>query len=433
MIGQTIRSERLGRVMHDERQDPTLSPSHDAGGGGWFSRLDRGGLQTLLLGIIAGVLILAALDTASLIAVPTVLALLCAIALAPPVRWLERTGAAPSLCAAFVVGGLLLGVAITAYSLAPSAEALKARAPQIVREVEWRARQIISGLSPSPEDGSGAAPASESGTTLPAARADPSETGAGDDADSDAEGDAVDRLVEGGQRLLADWAISAPGIAAGAAFWAVLTFFLLRDRAMLARWGMSLVSGASTRRAVGRAMRDVRTNVARYLLAITAVNLGLGICIAVSFQLLGVANAPLWGVAAALLNFMPFIGIAILALVTLGIGIASFEDPIIAFAPFAVIVGLNMIEGQIVTPMVVGARIRIAPIAVFVAIAFGAWLWGAAGALVATPTLIVAAAFVRRLNAAVHASRAHPSKPPRQGESPQESSKGGGERQQGVR
>jgi len=153
---------------------------------------------------------------------------------------------------------------------------------------------------------------------------------------------------------------------------------------------------------LGDRLRDVRTNVARYLLAISAVNLGLGVCVALAFQLLGVDNAALWGVAAALLNFMPFIGIAILALVTLAFGIASFEDPIIAFAPFAVIVALNFVEGQIVTPMVVGARIRIAPIAVFVAIAFGAWLWGAAGALVATPTLIVAAAFVRRLNAAAH-------------------------------
>jgi len=153
-------------------------------------------------------------------------------------------------------------------------------------------------------------------------------------------------------------------------------------------------------------MRDVRTSVARYLLAITAVNLGLGLCIGLVFQLLGVANSPLWGVAAALLNFMPFIGVAIMALVTLGIGIVSFEDPVTAFAPLAVVIVLNMIESQAVTPMVVGARIRIAPIAVFAGIAFGAWLWGAAGALVATPTLIVAVAFVRRLNVA--APRAHP-------------------------
>ena len=69
------------------------------------------------------------------------------------------------------------------------------------------------------------------------------------------------------------------------------------------------------------------------------------------------------------------------------------------------VVVFNMIESQAVTPMVVGARSRIAPIAVFAGIAFGAWLWGAAGALVATPTLIVAVAFVRRLNAAAPLAR----------------------------
>ncbi len=378
-------------VLQAEAKRPSAAPV-----AGWFSRLDRGALQTVLLGAIAGVTMLAALDAASLIAIPAVLAILCAIALAPTVRWLERTGAPASLCAAFVVGGLLIAAATTVYALAPSAEAWNERAPQILRETERRARGLLSGLSNSSDAGSGHTPMGRIGlpgpedpTTDPAASSD----------------DAMGMLVEGGQRLVADWAIGAPRLAGGTAFWAMLTFFLLRDRVMLARWGLSLAPGASVRRAVGRAMRDVRTNVARYLLAITVVNLALGVCTGVAFQLLGVANAPLWGVAAALLNFMPFIGFAIMALVTLGVGIVSFDNPVIAFAPFAVVVMLNTIESQAVTPMVVGARLRIAPIAIFAGIAFGAWLWGAAGALVATPALIVAVAFVGRLNAAANLSR----------------------------
>jgi predicted PurR-regulated permease PerM len=118
----------------------------------------------------------------------------------------------------------------------------------------------------------------------------------------------------------------------------------------------------------------------------------------------------LWGVAFAVLNYMPFIGGAIMATVTLGVGIVSFADPIVAFAPLAVVVGLNAIEGQVITPMVVGARVRIPSIAVFFAIAFGAWMWGVAGALVATPALIVASAFLRRLTIVPHG----PSEPARQ-------------------
>jgi predicted PurR-regulated permease PerM len=390
-------SERQVRDVQYEEQKPEPKQALRATPAGWFFLIDRGALQTVLLGIIAAVLVLAALDGASLIAVPTVLALLSAIALLPAVKTLERTGAPASLCAAFVVGGMLLAAATTAYTLAPSAEAWSDRAPQILRDVERRTREIASGISRTLDVEDPIAPAANPDPKQSSEVADQEEPEAGDD--------AVGRLVEGGQRLLTDLAIGAPRIAAGAAFWAMLTFFLLRDRLMLARFGMSLVSGASARRAVGRAMRDVRTNVARYLLAITAVNIGLGLCVFVAFQLLGVSNAPLWGVAAGLLNFMPFLGIALLMVVTLAVGITSFEDPVIAFAPFAVIVALNVIESQIVTPVIVGARIRIAPIAIFVAIAFGAWIWGAGGALVATPTLIVAVAFAERLNAAKHLSQ----------------------------
>jgi len=383
--------------MPDQDLPVESRPSLPAPSGGWVLSLDRGLIQSLLLGIIAGLMILAALDAARLIAVPTVLALLCAIALAPWVRWLERSGAPASLCVALVVGSILIGAASTVYFLAPSAEAWNSRAPQILREVERRAREIASGVSHTLERGPEVASSDRAGRHVATAPGDVPEPKPGEE--------VVDKLVEGGQRLLADWAIGAPGLAAGFAFWAMLTFFLLRDRVMLARWGMSLIPWASTRRAVGRALRDVRTNVARYLLAISAINLGLGLCTAAAFYLLGVENAPLWGVAAALLNFMPFIGIAILAAVTLGVGIVSFEDPLIAFSPFAVVVMLNVVESQMVTPMVVGSRIRIASIAVFVAIAFGAWLWGAAGALVATPALIVAVAFVRRINIASRRSR----------------------------
>ncbi len=218
---------------------PGPAPRHPEPKAGWFSTRDRGTFQTLFLGIIAGVMGLAALDAASLIAIPTVLALLCAIALAPSVRWLERTGAPASLCAAVVVGGVLLGTGITVYSFAPSAEALTTRAPAILREAEWRARRIILEVSPSSGDGAGFGvpdPPEYGLVTNPDNPPVPDTEGGTDDK---ADSDAVDKLMDGGQRLLADWAIGAPRVAAGGVLWAMLTFFLLRDRVMLARHGLS--------------------------------------------------------------------------------------------------------------------------------------------------------------------------------------------------
>lgn len=360
---------------------------------GWFARIDRATLVTVSLAAVALVVVVAALGQAKSIAVPTVLAALAAIALAPLARRLERGGAPASLAAALIVVATLGGTAATLYVLAPSAEVWNVRAPQILRNIELRARQINRDVARSVGADAGA----ESGTAAGAELSTAPGAASGDD--SDAGEDAVSQLVDGGQRLMTDLAIGAPVFVVGGVYWAFLTFFLLRGRATLARHLMGLGTGTSARLALGRAMRDVQADVSRYLLAITVINIGLGLCVAGAFHLIGVPNAALWGMAATLLNFMPFVGSAVMAVVTLGVGLASFEEPAVAFAPVVVLVVLNTIEGQLVTPMLIGARMRLSALGIFVAIAFGAWLWGVAGALIATPTLIVASAFVTRLDA----------------------------------
>ena len=324
---------------------------------------------------MALVVALVALQAARSIAIPTVLAALAALILAPAARRLERWRAPRSLAAAAIVFGALCAAGGGFYALAPTAETWNDRAPQILRDLERRARQINRDVARS-------------------VGADAPRT----PAEADKEGDgAVEQIVDSGQRLIADLAIGAPGLMVSAGYWAFLTFFLLRDRGMLSRQIIRLGPNDVVRRALGRGLRDVRTDVARYLIAVTAINTLLGLAVAASFYLIGVPNAAVWGMAAGLLNFMPFIGMAIMVVVAAGVGLVSFEDPLLAFAPVIALLVLNAIEGQIVTPLVIGARMRLSSLAIFVAIAFGAWLWGPAGALIATPSLIVFTALFTRL------------------------------------
>jgi predicted PurR-regulated permease PerM len=325
---------------------------------------------------------------------------------------LTRCGSRPcssapdALAAGLIVAGTLGSAAGTFYVLAPSAEAWNDRAPQILRNIELRVRQInyevvqSVGVESKPE--TGASPGTVSGDTATQGGDAKATAMKGGDAEGN---DAISKLVEGGQRLMSDLAISAPGFVLGGVYWAFLTFVLLRDRAALSRRLMGLGTTFSARMALGRAMGDVQADVSRYLLAITVINLALGLCVAGAFYLIGVPNAALWGVAAGLLNFMPFIGMAVMVVITLGVAMVSFEEPMVAFAPVAVVIVLNTIESQLVTPMVIGARMRLSALGIFVAIAFGTWLWGAAGALIATPTLIVASAFVTRLEAVISRPR----------------------------
>ncbi len=99
----------------------------------------------------------------------------------------------------------------------------------------------------------------------------------------------------------------------------------------------------------------------------------------------------------AVLNFMPFIGPLVCNVVVFVVGFASFNSIAEAIYPVVALAMLNLVEGQLITPTIVGRRSRVGPLSVFLGLAFGAWLWGVMGALVAAPLLIVGHRFWQRV------------------------------------
>jgi predicted PurR-regulated permease PerM len=207
----------------------------------------------------------------------------------------------------------------------------------------------------------------------------------------------TDTVLESGEDLLADVIMSAPQKLLWLVYTSFLCFFLLAERAKVRRAVIALPARYSMRLQIGRALRDMRQSVSRYLLTISVINAVLGMAATAAFWATGLPNAPLWGTLVALLNFMPYVGPLIANAIVLAVGLAVFPAPGDAFVPVAALVFLNTMEGQFVTPTVVGKRWRISPLAVFVALTFGGWLWGAIGALVAAPVLIVALALFDRI------------------------------------
>jgi len=138
-----------------------------------------------------------------------------------------------------------------------------------------------------------------------------------------------------------------------------------------------------------RILRDVENQVSRYLLTITLINVSLGLVIGTLLSLHGTQNAILWGAIAAVLNFLPYIGAIVgagfLAIVSLG------EQTSIAAAliPPLIYYACSAIEGNLITPLIVGRNLSLNVIAVFVSIVVWSWLWGFAGALMAVPILVV--------------------------------------------
>jgi predicted PurR-regulated permease PerM len=144
--------------------------------------------------------------------------------------------------------------------------------------------------------------------------------------------------------------------------------------------------------------RQAQHELSRYMLVITCINLGLGVATTVLLSLLGVDNAILWGGVAALANFAPYVGPA---LVTLMLALVGFGQHAQLGAALLVPVSfliLTTIEGQVVSPLLVGRHLRLDPLVIILALVLLGWLWGIAGLLIAVPLLTCVRVISERLH-----------------------------------
>jgi len=146
-----------------------------------------------------------------------------------------------------------------------------------------------------------------------------------------------------------------------------------------------------------RAMEDAGRRVSRYLSTQFLVNTGYGICVAFGLQFIGVPNAALWGVLAAVLRFIPYVGPWVGALLPVLLSFAissSWFTPLITIALFIV---LEAIVSNFVEPWLYGANTGVSPIALIISAVFWTWLWGPVGLVLSTPLTVCLAVIGRHV------------------------------------
>ncbi len=202
---------------------------------------------------------------------------------------------------------------------------------------------------------------------------------------------------EGGRTVRIETPNSLSGLLATSAphiiiqlFFAVLViyFFLagwtsMRKRTIVSRGSFE---GALT---TARVIQQVVDATSTYIGTITIINVTLGAVTALILWQLGMDSPVMWGGIVAVANYIPYLGPIVAALLLFFGGLMTFPDVWSALLPPAIFVGLHMIEANIITPMVVGKRLTINPLAILVALSFWAWVWGTTGALLAVPLLII--------------------------------------------
>ncbi len=171
-------------------------------------------------------------------------------------------------------------------------------------------------------------------------------------------------------------------------FFGALLFFLVGEQELR----MRLVSAFADRDAKLRFLKivnEIEKNLAGYLALVTAINVALGAIVALGAFLLGLPNPVIFGFLAALLNYVPYVGPAVMVTVLLAVGLVTFPSLGHALLAPACMIALTTVEGNFITPTIIGQRLTLNPLLIFLALAFWTWMWGPVGAFLAAPLCIV--------------------------------------------
>jgi predicted PurR-regulated permease PerM len=311
---------------------------------------------------------------AEAVVVPVLVAVLFGLMLAPPVRLLERSRVPRAIGSLLMVVLAIAVIGVTIMALASPARAWMQRMPQALVRIETVLRDVRRPFQVATEA------TRELGKITQMDESNPV------------------RVVDTAQSPFAAALNAAPAVIAGIVITIVLTFLFLLHGDELLRKFVALAPHLRAKRDLVEATRTAQSEISMYVITVTLINAGLGLATAIALWLLDVRDPLLWGGVAAILNYAPFIGPMVTAVALLIVGFAETATPALALAPPAAFLGLHLLEGQLLTPHLVGRRLALDPVMVFIAMLVLGWMWGVAGFLLAVPLLTCAKIIAERID-----------------------------------
>ncbi len=170
----------------------------------------------------------------------------------------------------------------------------------------------------------------------------------------------------------------------------LLTFFFMVYGENLQRNAITLLPTRQRKKLTVEILQAIEREISRYVLTISVINILVGAILAGALHWLGVAlpEALLWGTVAAVLNFAPYVGPLIGVMLMLLMGFITWDEVGPSLLPAAIYLGLHTLEGQFLTPIVLGRRMALSPLMLILALMVFGWLWGIVGLLLAVPLLV---------------------------------------------
>jgi predicted PurR-regulated permease PerM len=167
----------------------------------------------------------------------------------------------------------------------------------------------------------------------------------------------------------------------------ILLYFLLAAGDLFLQKLVKVIPREGDKHVVVTIAREIEASISTYLLTAALVNVAEGLVVAGVMYLLGMPSPLLWGVVAAVLEFVPYLGATVMTLLLALAALATFDNVGHAFLVPGAFLAINVIQANLVSPMLLGHRLTLNPVAIFVGLAFWWWTWGIAGAFIAVPML----------------------------------------------
>ena len=346
-------------------------------------------VRSISLVVLATLASLFALQWASAVFIPVMVGVLFSYALSPVVNWMQRYRVPRALSAAVLILGIIAGVATTAYSLSDEANRLVQLLPEAARKLHQTVRVSVG-------------QSANTLTTMQKAASQIEKV-----ADETAQAPQVNRGVQRVQVVKPKFDIKdyvwtgTMGVLATLSqlgMVAMITFFMLASGDQFRRKLVKLAGPTLSKRKVTvLALNQINDQIQRYLLVQLFTSVVVGLATWLAFLAIGLENAAVWGVAAGVLDLVPYIGSVAIAVGSAMVGFLQFGSLEMGLLVSGLSLVIHALEAFLLTPWLTSRANKMNPLAVFVGVLAWGWLWGIWGLLLGVPIIVIVKVVAERV------------------------------------